>query len=181
MKGGIIIFNIDESYVKKVLMKPDNQINEIHKRVFGLYQEMNKSDDLLESIILRGSEIGSVGVRQTGTEGPDLLKLLDRHQTLAKERSTAIRTEIWKLTDEQETINRVWVCFQTLEGKEYDYLNQLYVQNLPYKVVESKSGVSHGTFEKTRKRAILKILKLYESDLNNLEIMKLNRKLDELK
>ena len=64
------------------------------------------------------------------------------------------------------------VCFRSLRGEEYFYLQELYVNKKPYKTVEAESGVSHKTFEMTRKRAMRKLLKTYQSELSNIDIIK---------
>lgn len=163
---------MNEEYIKKLLIRSNGRLGEIHSRVYGLYKELQKADDLLESIVLRGNEFDTLGIKPTRSKAPDMLLMLDKHKELAEERSKEIRLEMWQLTDEQESINRIWACFQALDGKEYEYLEQLYVKNRPYKSVEAESGVSHGTFEKTRKRAIKRVLQLYESEMSNMQIIK---------
>ena len=94
------------------------------------------------------------------------------HYKLMEERDIALKAEMYNLAKEEEQINRIWVCFRSLRGEEYFYLQELYVNKKPYKTVEAESGVSHKTFEMTRKRAMRKLLKTYQSELSNIDIIK---------
>lgn len=83
---------------------------------------------------------------------------------------------MYRLTEEEESINRIQACFRALQDKEYLYLDRLYVQHTPYKIVESESGVSHKTFERTRAGAVNRIITLYNSDLSNQEIIRQSKR-----
>ena len=106
-----------------------------------------------------------------GTQKNDLTEIMIRHERLQRQREIEIREEIFRLTEEEEVINRIRVCYQALRGKEYGFLRELYVRGHPYKVVEKNSGVSHGTFERIRKSGIRKIQQMYASNFSNQEII----------
>ena len=82
---------------------------------------------------------------------------------------------MYRLTEEEESINRIQACFRALKIKIF-VLDRLYVQHTPYKIVESESGVSHKTFERTRAGAVNRIITLYNSDLSNQEIIRQSKR-----
>ena len=163
------MLEIQEKDVKNALLNGEEELEIIHKRVLALYDELLNTASKIRSISLRSPCFGSIG--STGGEKKDLLEIMIKHESLIRQHEIEIREEIRKLTEDEETINRIRVCYQALRGKEYTYLNLLYVQNKPYKEVEKESGVSHRTFEKIRKLGIKKIIKMYASNRSNREII----------
>lgn len=163
-----IFKDITSDFVKMVLRTHKERLFQIHKRILELYEEMQDTDSMIRSMST-SSKLGKIGGGKTSSQ--DLGDLLIRHHKLLKQKSEELRAELFKLSEEEETINRVWICFRALTGQEQAYLQSLYVEGKTYKEAELESRVSHRTFEITRKNGIKRILKMYQSSLNNQEIL----------
>ena len=160
---------IDDKYVKKVLCERNKRRMEIHKRIMELYGEMQDSDDMIRS--MAASKISYDWERRKGAVKKDLGDWLFLHKQLIKNQNREIEVELWNLTQEEERMNRIWVCFRTLEVKEQEFLQKLYVEGHAYKDVERESGLSHKSFETIRAKGVKRIIQLYESEMSNQEII----------
>lgn len=167
------MITINEEYIKKVLGEHAALLKNIHKRILDMYGELSDTDGLIESVSIKKIEWDKEGSGQGGIK-KDLLDVMLMHQRLAKEREIELRTEMYRLTEEEESINRIWVCFHALRGREFAFLDRLYVQQVPYKAVQAESGVSHRTFEKIRSSGLKKVRQMYESEISNLQIINLS-------
>lgn len=156
-------------YVKMVLGNRKVILNENRKRFRKLSHELGNIDLAVQETVYMKKNTEEIKV--TENHYSDLSDILLRQRRIYKEQSRELRTELIRLMDEQEAINRIWRCFSVLEGKEREYLFKLYVQKELYKTVEQTSGVSHKTFEKIRKKGMIRIINLYNSNLTNLEII----------
>lgn len=164
---------INENFVKNVLARHGELLQDIHKRILLLYEELSDTNSIIQSAAIKKMELGQVG--GGGRNVRDLTDVMLAHQRIVKDREREVYAGLQSLMDEEEVINRIWCCFQALSDKEYKCLEELYVKGEPYKAVEQESGVSHRAFEQTRADAIREILRWYESDLGNVEIIALGR------
>lgn len=159
---------VDEALVKDVLGNYKKKHENIRKRIRAIQDEIVNTDSILESVSLKKLQIdpseGSVG------NNKDLLEAMLKHQKLEREYSIELIRELHRLIEEEEGMNRIMVCFRALRGKEYTYIERLYVQKLPYKTVELESGYSHSRFEAIRANGLKRILKLYKSPMSNVQI-----------
>lgn len=167
------MLKIREEDVKRALKNEFKELEEIHNRILALYDELMNAKSLIQSIVLKSPQLGNVG---EGGFQRDLTEIMLKHERLTRQREIEIREELRSLTEEEETVNRIKVCFEELRGKEYSYLYELYVKCNPYKAVERESGVSHRTFEKIRQSGIRKIIQLYESSYCNQDIIRRNQR-----
>lgn len=165
------MLQMDERRVKRILGGRDVRLKEIHNRILAIHDELLDTDSLLESASMKKIELGREGNVKGGIK-QDLADALLRHRKMAQERELELREELRQLVEEEEQINRVWVCFRTLRGKEYLFLEKQYVQGKSYKTAEMESGVSHKTFEMYRQSGIRKILQMYHSEFSNIEIIR---------
>ena len=166
---------IDEVDVKMALEKGTSDLKIIHKRILDLYDELIEVDSVIRSVAMKSPKYGNIGGGVGGIK-KDLADIMLRHEQTARARGIELREEMYRLTEEEESINRIQACFRALQDKEYLYLDRLYVQHTPYKIVESESGVSHKTFERTRAGAVNRIITLYNSDLSNQEIIRQSKR-----
>lgn len=171
---------IDEVDVKMALEKGTSDLKIIHKRILDLYDELIEVDSVIRSVAMKSPKYGNIGGGVGGIK-KDLADIMLRHEQTARARGIELREEMYRLTEEEESINRIQACFRALQDKEYLYLDRLYVQHTPYKIVESESGVSHKTFERTRAGAVNRIITLYNSDLSNQEIIRQSKRKERLK
>lgn len=163
--------NINENYIKAVLQEHDEKLKIISNRTFALYKEFEKTDTMISEVAYQQRpDFSERQIKAKELEGLD--KVMQKHVDLVRNRSKEIQSVLWQLTEEEETINRIWVCFNALCGKEYHILEEIYVKNQKYVDVQRATGFGHRKFEMLRKQAINQILYLYKSKLSNLEIVK---------
>lgn len=160
---------IDEEFVKEVLGNHGGLLQDIHKRVLLLYKELSDTGSLIQAAAIKKMELGKIGGGSRNVR--DLTDVMLVHQRLVKDREREVYAGLMSLMDEEEAVNRVWCCFNSLPDKERGYLERLYVIGEPYKAVERSSGVSHRAFEQARARAMGEIMRTYDSDLANVEII----------
>ncbi len=170
------MLEMNEERIKKILGNRDPRLKEIHERILAIHDELADTDSLIESASMKTMEWDKEGGIKGGIK-KDLVDVMLRHQKLAREREIDLRGELYQLAEEEETITRIWVCFRALRGREYRFLEQLYVKGIPYKAAEMESGVSHKTFERYRRRGLKKILDMYRSEFRNLEIVNRSNRL----
>ena len=94
-----------------------------------------------------------------------------KQKKIYQEQAQDLQSEIISILEEEESIHRIWVCFRALEDPGRKYLEEIYVFNNLYRYVEQTSGVSHRKFEETRSQAMKELIRLYQSDLSNKEII----------
>lgn len=170
--------SVNEDYVKEVLASHGELLQDINKRILLLYEELSDTGSIIQSAAIKKMELGRIG--SGGRNVRDLTDVMLVHQRIVRDREREVYAGIQSLIDEEEVINRVWCCFQALPDKQRQCLEELYVKGKPYKAVELASGVSHRAFEQVRADAIKEILRMYESDKGNVEIIALggmNRKM----
>lgn len=172
------MLEMNEERIKQILGYHDSRLEEIHNRFFAIHKELIDTDSLIESVSIKKIEFDRQGSIKGGVK-KDLTEVMLRHQQLAKERERDLRVEMYQLVSEEEAINRIWVCFRALRGKEYHFVEQLYVKEIPYKVAEIESGVSHKTFEMYRRSGMKKILEMYQSEFSTIEIIGRSNQLPE--
>ncbi len=161
---------ITEQFIKQVLSEREKMQCMIHERIKSLFSELHNTDERIRSVSL-GCMDGS-GEYAGSRNHYDLGDILLKEAKLYKEQEREIREILQGFTEDLEAINRVWICFQMLDNQPYEILYRLYVKRDLYRVVEAKMGLNHRIFEEMRKRAVQDILKMYESDISNVEIIR---------
>mgnify|MGYP003191678761 FL=1 len=156
---------ITVSYVKHVLGHKKEMISDGRKRMKELYEEINSTD-----FSIREAAYTKVlnDIPQTSSHSKDLSDILLK---IYQEQAQDLQSEIISILEEEESIHRIWVCFRALEDPGRKYLEEIYVFNNLYRYVEQTSGVSHRKFEETRSQAMKELIRLYQSDLSNKEII----------
>lgn len=168
-----IYTEISDNFIKTVLRTYKQRLEEIHKRILELYEEMQDTDSMIRSMSI-SSKPGKIGGGKTNSQ--DLGDFLIRHHKMLKQKNEELRAELWRLSEEEETMNRVWICFRALEGKEQKYLQHMYVEGRTYKETELESGLSHKRFETIRGSGIKRIHELYQSKWTNQNIVGMQKK-----
>lgn len=153
---------INDQKIKEILKHHRELVKQIHRRIIDIRKLAEETNDQL-------IEVASFAKRDL--HNAELTDVYIRYQQLIKEKEQDLADEMSILSTLAEGVNRLYICFQALQGLEYDILDRLYVQKLPYKAVEQESGLNHRIFESKRKYAIEQIQLLYESDLTNAQIL----------
>ena len=150
-----------EDRVKNILRFRNSKLKNIHQKMISLYEDANDTDSVLETVALPAQNIsGMPGARG---EHKDLGNVLINYQNELYRRNAEIREMMWALSQEEQSINRVWACFHVLEEPYYDILRRLYVVGELYQTVEHESGLTHSYFDKKRMEGLQLIIEYYES------------------
>lgn len=150
-----------EDRVKNILRFRNSKLKNIHQKMISLYEDANDTDSVLETVALPAQNIsGMPGVRG---EHKDLGNVLINYQNELYRRNAEIREMMWALSQEEQSINRVWACFHVLEEPYYDIIRRLYVLGELYQTVEHESGLTHSYFDKKRMEGLQLIIEYYES------------------
>lgn len=165
-----------EDRVKNILRFRNSKLKNIHQKMISLYEDANDNDSVLETVALPAQNIsGMPGARG---EHKDLGNVLISYQNELYRRNAEIREMMWALSQEEQSINRVWACFHVLEEPYYDILRRLYVVGELYQTVEHESGLTHSYFDKKRMEGLQLIIAYYESgeSISNLMYKYRNKK-----
>lgn len=150
-----------EDRVKNILRFRNSKLKNIHQKMISLYEDANDTDSVLETVALPAQNIsGMPGARG---EHKDLGNVLINYQNELYRRNADIREMMWALSQEEQSINRVWACFHVLEEPFYDIIRRLYVVGELYQTVEHESGLTHSYFDKKRMEGLQLIIEYYES------------------
>ena len=150
-----------EDRVKNILRFRNSKLKNIHHKMISLYEDANDTDSVLETVALPAQNIsGMPGARG---EHKDLGNVLINYQNELYRRNAEIREMMWALSQEEQSINRVWACFHVLEEPYYDIIRRLYVVGELYQTVEHESGLTHSYFDKKRMEGLQLIIEYYES------------------
>lgn len=150
-----------EDRVKNILRFRNSKLKNIHQKMISLYEDANDTDSVLETVALPAQNIsGMPGARG---EHKDLGNVLINYQNELYRRNAEIREMMWVLSQEEQSINRVWACFHVLEEPYYDIIRRLYVVGELYQTVEHESGLTHSYFDKKRMEGLQLIIEYYES------------------
>jgi len=165
-----------EDRVKNILRFRNSKLKNIHQKMISLYEDANDTDSVLETVALPAQNIsGMPGARG---EHKDLGNVLINYQNELYRRNAEIREMMWVLSQEEQSINRVWACFHVLEEPYYDIIRRLYVVGELYQTVEHESGLTHSYFDKKRMEGLQLIIEYYESgeSISNLMYKYRNKK-----
>lgn len=153
--------NLNETEIKNILRNREQKIADIHNKMFSLYQELGDTGEIMTTAAFPSAGITGMPGAKGGHK--DLGDVLLRYQHQLCSRNEEIRKIMWELTEEEDSISRVWACFHALTNPYYSILNALYVENQLYQAVETKFDASHKTFEKYRQQGMKQLASFYTS------------------
>ena len=159
------MMKVDSEKIKEVLRHHNELTQQIHNQVI----DIRKKIDEVEQQSLEMASYPKIDLSATGSGSgihKDLADVYLNYQRLVKTQERELTDEMLTLIASARGIHRLYLCFQSLSGDEYNIIYQLYVQGKLYKAVEEETGLNHRRFEEKRKQAIRDIQQLYESDLN---------------
>lgn len=166
--------SLSEKRVQKILRKREQILDTIHVRMEYLGKDIINTDDILRAVTLRSKALSDMPKSRGNHK--DISDEYEKYEKLLSQRDKEYAIAIRHLIETEEQIERVWICFNTLDDDEFTILDKIYVKNQLYAAVEKESGLTHPVFEKTRKRAIETIIRLYNSDFENEFIFELSEK-----
>lgn len=159
---------VNESDVKLILHSYEDRRREIHERILSMLRELNETDGMIYEMSVSSPRITDMP-KQKG-EIKDLYEVFSRYKRSLHERILEINHGIRQLTEEEEALNRVWSCYQALWGEEFDILRRLFVEHQPWKTVELECKKSSGSLQRIQKRALQKVIDMYNSPYSIMEI-----------
>lgn len=162
--------SINESEIKDILRNREEKTSNIRIKILNMYQELENTEGLLLSTALPSTELRGMPGGKGGHK--DLGDVLQQYYQRLYNRNEEIRSIMWALAEEEESISRVWVCFQALPDPYYSILRELYVENQLYQAVEDRFKGSHKTFERYRQKGIEQLLCFYYSGNSIAELMR---------
>lgn len=170
------MMKVDSEKIKEVLRHHNELTQQIHNQVI----DIRKKIDEVEQQSLEMASYPKIDLSATGSGSgihKDLADVYLNYQRLVKTQERELTDEMLTLIASARGIHRLYLCFQSLSGDEYNIIYQLYVQGKLYKAVEEETGLNHRRFEEKRKQAIRDIQQLYESDLTNAQIVSRHKKI----
>lgn len=151
---------MNEEEIKDILRHREKKLDTIHKKIMSLYEELNREAALAEAAL---PAINTSALPGAKGQHKDLCDILLHWQKLHRQREIEIMEMMWKLTDEESRINRVWACFHALDEIYYSMFWHLYVENQLYETTAIEFCGSRKTFEKYRKKGMQQLIDFYES------------------
>lgn len=151
---------VTERDIVEILRHKDDYISAIHRKLYMISRDLRSTDNIIHSVALPSQKSGMPGAKGVVK---DLQDTYEKYGTMLQERKKEYQIMANHLIMEETSVVRVWMCYLALGEPYGTILNQLYVRNQLYSAVLSESGMSHGTFERTRKSAIELIMKFYNS------------------
>ncbi|MEY8536367.1 hypothetical protein AALH30_23055 [Blautia pseudococcoides] len=160
---------IDENYIVRCLSGYETLLEDVRDRIRFLHSNMATTDDVLESLQMK-KNYGTAGTSGGGRK-KDLGDLLERYEENEERYAEFLKMYIYQLMQEEESLKRVWICYQGLPYRQRAVLKALYVEHKPWKVVRAELRMSHSTLSNNRSSAIQNIRQLYDSDFTDMQIM----------
>lgn len=157
----------------EMLKGMEDGLEAIDKKMSMLYRELGRlegTDELLDAVALPAQY---AGMPRGGGGHADNLDVLLRYYRQKRERREEIRMQMWRLSEEAESIRRVWGCFLALPEPYYGILHSLYVERKLYRVTEMEFGRSHRMFEQKRSEGLKRLAEMYNSGYSSLELMEM--------
>ena len=170
------MMKVDSDKIKEV----HRQHNELTQQIDNQVIDIRKKIDQVEQQTLTLASSPKIDWSATGSGSgihKDLADVYLNYQRLVKTQEREVTDEMLTLIASARGIHRLYLCFQSLSGDEYNIIYQLYVQGKLYKAVEEETGLNHRRFEEKRRQAIRDIQQLYESDLTNAQIVSRHKKI----
>lgn len=160
---------ISESYIIRCLSGYEALLEDVRERIRFLHSNMATTDDVLETLQLKSKQYNTVP--SGGGRKKNLGDLLEKYEQNEERYAEFLKTYIYQLMQEEESLKRVWICYQSLPNRQRMVMKALYVDHKPWKVARSELHMSHSTLSGDRVQAIQNIRKLYESDFTDMQIM----------
>lgn len=153
---------INEKDVKNILRNKDKLKADIHRKMYFINRDMAQNDEMYELVAYPSTEVSDMPRRKGWHK--DLGDVVLKYKVLLENKKNEYKEVLWELIMQEEQIDRVWLCFMVLDNPYFSILENIYVKEEKYEIVEQRSGYSHQVFEKYRKRGIEAIMLLYNSD-----------------
>ncbi len=112
--------SVSVEYVKHVLGNKKEIVTYGRKRIKELYEELNNTDlSVCEAAYVK--VLNDQPKVSSRTNENDISDVLLKQKKIYQEQARDLRFEIIRILDEEESIHRIWVCFDALNnpGRKY--------------------------------------------------------------
>lgn len=135
----------------------------IDEKLGIIQKELDRKEDneMIETASFRSMEITDVSCIG---KNKDLTDVIIQYYANRQEKRDEYLKLFGILAARKRRMERIWLCFLTLEEPYYTYIKRLYVDGEKYATVEMESGFSRQVFAKYRKEALQLIIRFYFSD-----------------
>lgn len=158
-----------EKRIKEILGKKNEMICKIVSQRTMALNEIKNKDAILEAVAYQPINITNSTSKSNNHK--DLYDVLERQEKIMKESNIVYLEMLNSLMEEEEEINRIWICFNQLPLEQYEILYRLYVLGQKYEFCKSILEIDHRTFIDRRQCGMRNILSLYGSEYSDREIV----------
>lgn len=158
-----------EKRIKEILGKKNEMLCKIISQRTMALNEIKNKDSILEAVAYQPVNIANFTNKSNNHK--DLYDVLERQEKLMKESNIVYLEMLNSLMEEEEEINRIWICFNQLPLEQYEILYRLYVLGQKYEFCKSILEIDHRTFIDRRQCGMRNMLALYESEYSDREIV----------
>lgn len=161
---------ITEEDITYILQNRKELLTIIREKKKMMYMELTERDDMLEAISLGGGIKRFHG--KTNQHKEMLLQTIQKEQKLMEESCLLFREQLIQLEIQEETIHRIWICYQELPFHQYRWMKERYVKHEKFAYVKQQMTISQREAIVLKQEAIENILALYLSDYSNRGIIR---------
>ena len=173
---------ISEKFIIKTLKEYERRTKSLREEMSKQYALLNaQDDDAIRTVSYPA--IDNTMINTCSSEVIDIVDIYEKYCDVMRQRALDIQHQMREIIEEQETMNRIMSIYTSLEPREQDVLNELYIQNSSGKTIHTISlevgeryELSHQSILRIRKQAMNKIIELYNSDLTQTEILQYKEK-----
>lgn len=159
---------ITETDIIRCLSMYKELLEDIRERIRILNANVDTTNEVLETLQLRSKGYGCISPQGSNK---DLGDVLEKYKENEEQYALLLKSHLLQLIEEEETIKRIWICYQSRPHPQRIALKMLYVQHKAWKVVKAELRISHSTLSKNRMEGISNIKKVYASDLTDQQIL----------
>lgn len=172
--------DISEKDIVKTLKEYDSRTKELRMEMSKQYAQLSaQDDDAMNTVIYPDMDNTKINY---SNDFMDIVDIYEKYNKIVKQRVTDIKFAMREITEEQETMNRIMAAYSTLDIDEKEVLEKLYIKNknisiqiMVQELAESYQ-LSDMSIYRIRKKAIKKIMELYNSDLTQTELFQYQTK-----
>lgn len=170
--------NISDTFILKTLGNYTARTEQLYRQMASCYRQLAK-DDALTDVVFPSLDGKEINVKHSIAYFHDISETYEKYKSLARSRTQDILHFMRNIVEEQESMNRILSSYEALNEKEKDILYILYIKTPDAKredavrALEKKYYYSRGTIFRWRRSALNHIRELYDSNLTQAEIYKL--------
>lgn len=161
---------ITESKIIYIIKNPDLE-EELMQEQRSLLEKISKQSETLESIhdeiigaiSLKGRELKQDVLSRTNNTNDGVLSVMEQAERIQREYYSALQEQFCAIVNQLEMVQRVRICFDTLDSGSRAILNRLYRHNEKWDYIEKRMEINHRALVSKRSYAIKTIKERYSS------------------